>query len=189
MSKKTTIILITIIALIFISGGVYLWWENNEKTPRTYSEVFNPPIDPNLEPEKHKEVYEKIQKTVHFPVLYPKTMPEGWKLVSVDATEGSKMEGGKYYGINTITYEQRDKKLEIKEGLVDIGLVNDIGEVILPDGKKGWLWQSGNKLGLTTYKNDRPPLATDYCYFIVGENISQEEFLKLAESLSLTEIQ
>jgi len=185
--QKKNIILIIVITLLLIGGGVYYWWHSQQ--PKVYSEVFNPPIDPNTEPEKHKEVYEKIQKIVHFPVLYPETMPEGWKLVSVEANEGLKMEDGKYYGINIITYKQGNKKIEIKEGLADIGLVNDIGEVVLSNGKKDWLWQSGNKLGLTIYKNDNPPLATDYCFFIIGENISQEEFLKLAGSLSLIEIQ
>ncbi len=178
MSKKTTIILITIIALILIGGGVYLWWENNEKTPRTYSEVFNPPIDPNLEPEKHKEVYEKIQKTVHFPVLYPETMPEGWKLTKGE----SKSEANVSLGYSKTTYQKEDQSIEIFEGVGDVGMVKDLGEVELKNKEKGWLWKDGENIGITL-----PNSSSSYNYFIVGTNVSKEEIINIANLIHLGE--
>jgi len=180
MSKK---IIVFIIVILILTGGFFWWWEKQPKEPKTYSEVFEEPIDPNLEPERHKEVYEKVQKIVHFPVMCPKEMPEGYKLVSVEATEGSKIEERKYYGMNTITYEdkEKNKKIQIMEGIADLGIqATGIGIISLNNGKEGWLWKSAEE-GLmgVTYSDEK--LGIDY--IVTGINVSQEEIIEVANFL------
>jgi hypothetical protein len=185
MKKK---IIVSIIVILLLACGGFFWWgsQEEEEEPKTYSEVFEEPIDPNLEPERHKEVYKKVQEIVHFPVLYPETMPEGWELKEVESTEGEKLENGKYYGANIITYKKENKKLEILEGLIDIGTVKDLKESVdLWGGYKGAFWQGGLQneefLGMTIFKEVTS--VEDYGYFLIGYNVSKEELIKIANLL------
>ena len=187
MNKKLIIFIILISLLI--AGGIF-WWQSQSKEPKTYKEVFEELIDPNLEPEKHKEVYEKVQKIVHFSVMYPKEIPEGYKLVEVDSTEGEKTEEGYYYGMNKITYEKGDNRIEIWEGYADLGTLEYLEKVTLKNGD-GWFWRpqtfeeivpKRKQLSLTFYPKEISE--SFYGYEIIGiGDVLKEDLIEVANSL------
>ena len=155
----------------------------------SYKEIFDDPINPNTEPEKHKEVYEKVQDFVHFTVKYPTWMPERFMMTEVNADEGGILESGKYYGINIMTYIEEDKKIEIMEGMVDLGTTEEIEEVEIKDGVTGklWKWQEygtpsedNTVLGLSVYFGSS---AEGYQYSILGENVDKTDLIDIAKSL------
>ena len=155
----------------------------------SYKETFDDPIDPDTESEKHKDVYERIQEIVHFDVKYPTWLPEGFVMTEVKADEGGILESGKYYGINIITYTEGDKKVEIMEGLVDLGTTEKIEEVEIKEGVTGklWKWQEygtpsedNTVLGLSVYFGIS---ADDYQYYILGENVDKTDLINIAKSL------
>jgi len=167
MNKK--LIIFFILISLLIAGGVFWWWQSQPKEPKTYKEVFEEPIDPNLEPEKHKEIYEKIQKIVHFPVMYPKEMPEGYKLVEAKVEAGNS---------NFIYIAKENKKIQIFEGIGDIGKVEGIGLVKLKEGE-GWLWKNEDEIGLTLLFEEE----TQQTYIIIGkDNVTKNELIEVASS-------
>ena len=155
----------------------------------SYKEIFDDPINPNTEPEKHKEVYEKVQDFVHFTVKYPTWLPEEFMMTEVDADEGGILESGIYYGINTMTYIEGDKKIEIMEGRVDLGTTEEIEEVEIKEGVTGKLWkwcqyglpsEENTVLGLSIYFGVS---ADGYQYYILGENVGKNDIIDIAKSL------
>ena len=155
----------------------------------SYKENFDDPIDPNTESEEHKEVYERVQDFVHFTVKYPTWIPEGFVMTEVNADEGGILESGKYYGINIMTYIEGDKKVEIMEGMVDLGTTEEIEEVEIKEGVTGklWKWQEygtpsedNTVLGLSVYFGVS---GGDYKYYILGENVNKTELIDIAKSL------
>ena len=168
MDKK---IIISIIVILILSLGGFFWWQGQQpQIPKTYSEVFKEPIDPNLEPEKHKEVYEKVQEIVHFPVMYPKEMPEGYKLAEVKVEAGN----------SNLSYTVKEnKKIQIFEGVGDMGRVEGIGLVKLKEGE-GWLWENEGEIGLTLLFEEE----TQQSYIIIGkDNVTKSELVEVANSL------
>jgi len=111
---------------------------------------------------------------------YPTKLPEGYKLVRVDVTEGSKIDKNRYYGMNTIIYQgPNNKKIEIWEGLADLGAVEDLEEVRITDKITGkfWKWRGyDNELGLTIFNNCR---SSDFQYYILGKNVSRKEMIDI----------
>jgi len=169
MNKKLIIFIILISLLI--AGGIF-WWQSQSKEAETYSEVFKNPIDPINYPKEHKRVYEKAQKIVDFPVIYPIEMPEGYGLVKVECDRDIL---SKEKGACIFTYRKGEKQIRVIEGVADIGFVEDLGEIELKNGEKGWLWKRAHKLGISL-----PSESSSYNYFLTGENLSKEELIQIA---------
>lgn len=166
--------------------------EEFELSETLYKQTFANPINPNIEKGKHKAIYNKVQDIVHFTVKYPTQMPEGFMLTKIEANEGDILETGRYYGANIITYEtDANQKIEIIEGIIDMGSIVDIEKVEIKKGVMGMLWKwrwygdgeedtESNDLGLTVYSGGS---IEDYQYYIIGENVDKSDILYVAKNL------
>jgi hypothetical protein len=180
MNKK--FLILGVIILLAVATATILFFISEQKQsaiPKTYSEIFQNPIDPSSEPEKHKEVYEKAKKVVDFRIFYPQGTINGYKLTDIQARKDLAFETKGFF---TTIYEKDGSKIKVVEGIADIGMVKSLEYIDIANqesGKKAWLWEQGDKIGISLYYN------SEANYFLVGENTTKEDLVQFAEAFSL----
>lgn len=184
--KKSLIITLAIIAAIAIGAGFLFFYKPPKTTPieqaqtennapKTYSEVFDPPIDPIIDSEKHKATYEKNIKQAKFPesnlIKYPQDMPADYKLYEVHGTESNDL---------TFIYKNAsDQTIQIFEGVGEIGDTIGIGLVETKSGQ-GWIWQTNDRFGLTLSLSQT---SGAQIYIIGSTGVTKEDLIIIADSL------
>ncbi len=182
--KRNLLVITGIIIIIVVGAGFWVCFriqkqppadQAGELSPKTYSEVFAPPIDVNESPEQHKAAYQNSAEKVMFPekdlVRYPLVIPSGYKLYEVRGTESNDF---------TFVYKNASgQTIQIFEGVGEIGEASGIGTVETKAGQ-GWLWQAGNKIGLTLMLS---ATSGAEIYIIGTGGVLKEDLIAVADSL------
>jgi hypothetical protein len=154
---------------------------------QTFQQTFDNPVDPNVQQTTHVAVYKTIASITHFDIEYPTDVPDGFGLVSVDATEGEESMygiGGEYYGLNTTTYRNEGgATIEVLQGYVDLGFFPEPDKIDIGKGIFVRKWPSAWGHGFTLYREGED--TSTYLYHVTGEGVTDEDLLRVAKSLTI----
>lgn len=194
---KKNLIFIGIIVVVAVVIGIWIFLkplsqnspsekEITENTaPKTYSEVFDSPVDPVADVAKYKAVYDKVSDMVGFEIKRPEQLPTNSKLTEIKSTSKGDPDPASGFidvgGFTSIYQTDKNKLFKLTEGTGDLGGLGEGEKVNFTNGKIGYFWSYPTQEGTTSllwFGGN-----ADVPFRLTSQQLTKEELIEIANSI------